>query len=372
MIDIENVKQEILCDANAISYTFYGANTPSEYTIKGYARYLIKNNMTVNTYNSLNINSEEFYIDMLQTFPIDKLLFRSYSVRREAKYLDIYISGDALITQELIHDGGFKIYITSPLEEDVIKLIELQKRYPIQTKNTAYTITQNGPNLSISSIGSICSPLIDINYTPNVIEDYKYTAAQLESENPNGRLAIFYGPPGSGKTHLIKALISELTQAKVIVFPSSLVSSLDGPALISLFFSEQEKDSNSKRKPIVLVIEDADDSLTKRTSNNMSSISAILNTADGILGTCLDLRIVATTNAKEFEIDEALLRTGRLLSCINIDMLPSDQCSIVYKNITNKEKTFDKPTILSDIYAEANKSIFMSKFSKPEKKMGFM
>lgn len=372
MIDIEQLKEEILCDANAISYRFYGADTPAEYTIKGYIRYLIKNNMTVNVYNSLNMSTKEFYSDVVKTFPIDRLLFRTYSKRHEIEYLDIYMSKNALITQELLPDGGFKLYITSPHSEDIIKLMRLERRHPIQTKNIAHTIVQNGSNLSISSIGSICSPLVDINYTPNVIEDYRYTAAQLESPNPNGRLAVFYGPPGSGKTHLIKALISELTKAKVIVFPSSLVSSLDGPALISLFFSEQEKNSGSKRKPIVLVIEDADDSLTKRTANNMSSISAILNTADGILGTCLDIRIVATTNAKEFEIDEALLRTGRLLSCIHVDILPPEQCSLVYKKITGKEKTFDKPTVLSDIYAEANKSIFINRFSKPEKKMGFM
>lgn len=367
--DFEEIRNKILCKENTVTpYCVFTQSYLGDFYFKGYSRFLLNNDKTAYGFSSYDKPcSQEVGTSIQDLLSEAKCLY----IDRDE---EIYISDRSLfaIKYENIYRKKVSIYVISSFEEDIKKLEEIDKKYQSTTQNIAHTIIQQGQNLSIASIGSIYSPLVDINYTPNVIEDYRYIAAQLESPSPNGRLAVFYGPPGSGKTHLIKALISELTKAKVIVFPSSLVSSLDGPALISLFFSEQEKNSGSKRKPIVLVIEDADDSLTKRTANNMSSISAILNTADGILGTCLDIRIVATTNAKEFEIDEALLRTGRLLSCIHVDILPPEQCSLVYKKITGKEKTFNKPTVLSDIYAEANKSIFINKFSKPEKKMGFM
>ena len=53
-------------------------------------------------------------------------------------------------------------------------------------------------------------------------------------------------------------------------------------------------------------MEDADATLATRQIDNVGRLSDLLNMSDGILGEMADLRIIATTNAKSTEIDEAV------------------------------------------------------------------
>ncbi|MFZ4598259.1 MAG: hypothetical protein ACOYNN_06400 [Terrimicrobiaceae bacterium] len=50
-----------------------------------------------------------------------------------------------------------------------------------------------------------------------------------------------------------------------------------------------------------------------RASDNREQVSAILNLSDGMLGDFLRLQIICTINCRTAEIDQALLRLGRLL-----------------------------------------------------------
>ena len=69
----------------------------------------------------------------------------------------------------------------------------------------------------------------------------------------------------------------------------------------------------------------------------MGGISAILNTSDGILGSTLDLRIVATTNAKKVDFDSAILRPGRLCTHIEVDKISTEQAHKIFLRETSKD-----------------------------------
>jgi SpoVK/Ycf46/Vps4 family AAA+-type ATPase len=73
--------------------------------------------------------------------------------------------------------------------------------------------------------------------------------------------------------------------------------------------------------PIILVLEDADRCLVTRAGENMSLIQSLLNLGDGILGSLLDVRIVATTNADELNLDKAITRPGRLSKMLDVNSL---------------------------------------------------
>jgi SpoVK/Ycf46/Vps4 family AAA+-type ATPase len=116
------------------------------------------------------------------------------------------------------------------------------------------------------------------------------------------------------------------------------------------------------RRTIALVIEDADSCLSSRDTDNISAISSILNLSDGIIGNCLDLRIIATTNQESQDIDSALLRTGRLSSHIEVNLLDSEQAREIYGKLGGKPRLFrEKFYSLSDVYA-------MAKDEEPEEK----
>jgi ATP-dependent 26S proteasome regulatory subunit len=51
-----------------------------------------------------------------------------------------------------------------------------------------------------------------------------------------------------------------------------------------------------------------------RGSDNQEEVSSILNLTDGMLGDFLGLQIICTINCRVSDIDQALLRPGRLIA----------------------------------------------------------
>lgn len=204
---------------------------------------------------------------------------------------------------------------------------------PPEKKGHIYAIVRNGGHLSLSSIGNASVPLVSGNYTSKVIEDYEYVIKDLKSKSPSGRISIMTGIPGSGKTHLIRAMLLEVPEAMFVLVSPDMVVSLAGPELLPLLLSHRGLTTG----PIILVLEDADKCLVARDKENMNSIQSLLNLGDGILGSLLDLRIVATTNAKELHMEEAIMRPGRLSKMLQVGALDLKTAQKIYWRLLQKE-----------------------------------
>jgi ATP-dependent 26S proteasome regulatory subunit len=325
------------------------------------------------------LNSEETLFELTANGETNIKLFPPILVENipSLKCVYSFVTGIEKQTEFALKDKDTYIHLETDgvcrcitLNKEKLNLVTQLFRENIHQKqtNTAYVITSSTRGLDLQSIGQVDFPFEEGNYTPEVTAAYGYILKELNNENPKGRLAILYGPPGSGKTSLIKSLFSKLENSQIIVLPSSLVGQLDGPNFLGLFLS---RDEEFKKKPITLIIEDADDCLSKRSSHNATSVSTILNLADGIIGSCLDIRILATTNVKQLDLDEALLRAGRILSCIGIEELLPEQASVIYKRLTGQNKTYDSATILSDIYADANEASVKQSLKPQSLRIGF-
>jgi hypothetical protein len=254
----------------------------------------------------------------------------------------------------------FEIYSTNrdivdKYTAEIAKLFTENKR----EDNDVFVISSAGGNLTLNNLGNLKYSFIQDNYEDKVLKGFEYVSKEFNAENPNGRITIINGPPGGGKTNLIKGLISDIKNCLTILLPSKFVIELDTPGLVSLLIEERatlylDDDSSSlKRKSILFVVEDADDCLVPRDGANMSTISSLLNYTDGIFGSMLDLRIIATTNADHMNFDQALLRPGRLCRHIVVEALSPNKATQVYKRLSNgREKVYNKPTTLAQIYAD--------------------
>ncbi len=169
------------------------------------------------------------------------------------------------------------------------------------------------------------------NYTPKVQEDYRFAIKDLQSETPSGRIVIMKGTPGTGKTHLVRAMLLEVPDAMFVLISPDAVKNLAGPELLPLLMNYRGNSTG----PIVLILEDADKCLVSRDTDkeDISSIQAILNLGDGILGSLLDLRIVATTNAAEFKMDPAILRPGRLSKMLDVTPLDFETARAIFTRL---------------------------------------
>ena len=104
--------------------------------------------------------------------------------------------------------------------------------------------------------------------------------------------------------------------------------------------------------PLVLILEDADRVLVPRDNKqgSMNAISQVLNLGDGILGSVLDIRIGASTNANKVEMDPATRRPGRLCRYSAVDALSAKESSDALSRLTGKPFTVKAPTTIAQIY----------------------
>lgn len=209
--------------------------------------------------------------------------------------------------------------------------------------------------LEFKSMGVAGESLIRENYSQKVLKGYDRMVADLTSPHPNGRVAILDGRPGTGKTYLIRGLLNDVKDVIFVIVPSNLVAQLAQPGTIPSLI-KLHKDRHEK--PMCFIIEDADEVLAPRAADNMSGVSSILNLGDGILGKLLDIHIVATTNQLRTELDEAIMRPGRLSVSIEVGPLSSDEARAVYKRLTKVENLTGDEGIcgnmtLAEVYQKA-------------------
>jgi hypothetical protein len=240
----------------------------------------------------------------------------------------------------------------------------------------AHVLSTSFDGLITKELGMVAVPLNEKNYSEEAKTGIAEIVKDLKSPVPTGKLMIIEGEPGTGKTFLIKSLISEISNAFFVIIPPAMVAKIGDPSIIPVllrlksndydYMSDEEmiqaekNEQTTQANPIVMIVEDGDECLVKRGMDNMGSISSILNLTSGILGDLLDIRIIVTTNAKQDDIDPAIYRDGRLSCHLNIGRLSPDEATVVYRRLM-KDDTIEymsdnKPVLLASVYKTAKEN----------------
>lgn len=206
--------------------------------------------------------------------------------------------------------------------------------------------------LEVRRVARLAEPLVRENYDAQVLRSFDHILADLTDPSPCGRLVIIEGIPGTGKTHLVRGLIAASGPATFVIVPASLGGVLGKPDLLSALIAAKTE-AEDRPSPMVVVIEDADSCLVPRRLDNAEDVAGLLNASDRIMGATLDLRIVATTNARLTEIDAAFLRPGRLCRRVETRSLAPEHAMLVHERLAGTRRTFGKPATLAEVYAAA-------------------
>ncbi|HUS50360.1 MAG TPA: AAA family ATPase, partial [Candidatus Paceibacterota bacterium] len=196
---------------------------------------------------------------------------------------------------------------------------------------------------------------IDLNYNDDLKEVDKIILKGLRDvKSRNKGLTVLYGPPGTGKTTYIRSLAKRVKNKKFVLVPTNLIANLTEPTFLDFL---------SKMENLVLITEESEQALVKRDIKDNSSISNILNMSDGLLGDCINFKIIATFNTELKNIDEALLRKGRLLAKYEFKELSEEKAKILKSKIGAENI---KSNLLSEIYNPEDTS-----FESEKEKIGF-
>ena len=201
----------------------------------------------------------------------------------------------------------------------------------------------------------------DINIEENYNSDFSETDTVIKGFLSNGKnngLVILHGKYGTGKTSYIRNLMSTINK-RFIFLPLNMMESISSPNFLPFI---------SRYKNSVLVLEDCETLLkARRNGNTDNSLVNLLNLGDGLLSDALSIKLICTFNADLKEIDQAILRKGRLVARYEFKELEIDKANALSKKLGHEFK-YKKPITLAEIYNNNSKDF--SKLSN-SKKIGF-
>lgn len=266
-------------------------------------------------------------------------------------------NADTVIVIDITHKSRLTEIAVYSLDKELFDAVsKLAKDFVAykETKGKVYILVQDSDGPEFHELGHAGETFEPGNYEPAVVEHYRHVIQDLNSSEPCGRVIILDGPPGTGKTHMIRAMLEEVPKATFVLVQANMVSSLGNPTFVRALMREMQPG-----RPIIILVEDADECLASRKADNQSDISALLNFGDGIFGVGMDLRIVATTNRDLTDLDGAVTRPRRLCRRIEVGFLNHEQAEAVYRRLVASESPSGKFTAgnkytLAEVYQAAH------------------